>query len=178
VSAVSKLGKYEVLARGPFLEPVVEVARAYVAAAIPDPEGTERHYWALSCLPGTTPRRLSAITMRTMDVLVAYRAGTGADARVDALVIVERSTLEAGFGSRAAAAGQHPRLRFADSDYYDAGPDQLLISGAHDDLVKALRDDIVADAARRLAARAMGRGRVLHWRGHNDFLADHVLGRG
>jgi hypothetical protein len=177
MSEATKIRKYEALARGPYFEPIVEVARAYVAAAIPDPAGTERDYWALSCLPGTTARRLSALTMRTMDVLVMYRAATGAAERMDALVIVERSTLEAGFGSRAAAAAHHPGLRFRDSDYYDAGPDQMLVSGASGDLARAFGDDVIADAARRLATRAMRRGRVLHWQGHNELLADHVLGR-
>ena len=29
----------------------------------------------------------------------------------------------------------------------------------------------------QLAERMMASGRVMHWRGHNPLLADHVLGR-
>jgi hypothetical protein len=173
----TKQRKYEQLARGPFFEPVVELARAYVAAAIDDPAGTERVYWALSCLPGTTPRRLSALTMRITDILVVYRSRRAPTTEADALVIVERSALEAGFGSREVARERYPRLRFTDSDYHGAGIDQMMVSGPGEELVRGLRDEAVADAARLMARRMMRGGRVMHWRGHNPLLADHVLGR-
>ncbi len=116
-----KQRRYERLARGPYFQPVVDLATAYVAGAIADPVGTEGVYWALSCLPGTTPRRLAALTMRITDILVIYRAEPVESLRVDALVIVERSTLEERFGGRAAARRRYPRLRFTDSDYHGAG---------------------------------------------------------
>jgi hypothetical protein len=176
----TKLRRYERLARGPFFEPVVELARAYVAAAIEDPAGTEGEYWALSCLPGTTPGRLSALTMRITDILVIYRAAAvrsdAAPTDVDALMIVERSTLEMGFGSRAVARRRYPRLRFTDSDYHGAGLDQMMVSGPYRPLARSLLDERVAEAARRMASQMM-RGRVMHWRGHNPLLTDHVLGR-
>ena len=202
----TKQRRYESLARGPYLDAVVDLATAYVGAAIPDPARTEGEYWALSCLPGTTTGRLSALTMRITDMLVIYRAdpdgrpigldrstakalvrGAASDAaepepsdrssRVDALMIVERSTLEAGFGRRSLARRRHPRLAFTDSDYHGAGTDQMMISGPAQPMVRALGDQRVAEAAQRLAARMMDSGRVMHWRGHNPLLTDHVLGR-
>jgi hypothetical protein len=172
----TKQRKYEKLAKGPFFEPVVNLARAYVAAAITDPAGTEGEFWALSCLPGTTPGRLSALTMRITDILVIYRTEPTPAAQVEALMIVERSTLEAGFGTRAVARRRHPRLRFTDSDYYGAGMDQMMISGPWQPMVRSLSDERVAEAAGQMADRMM-RGRVMHWRGHNPLLADHALGR-
>lgn len=171
----AKQHRYEKLARGPFFAPVVAVARAYLAAAVPDPATTQRDYWALSCLPGTTPRRLSAVTMRITDALVIYKSRTDDPPLVKALVLVERSTLEAGFGCRDNAQERHPHVRFADSTFHGAGPDQMIITGYHDDIVAALRDEPIADAARQVALRIMGQGRVLHWRGHNDQLASDVL---
>jgi hypothetical protein len=173
----TKQRKYELLARGPYFAPVVELATAYVAAAIADPAGTEGVFWALSCLPGTTPGRLSALTMRIADILVIYKAEPVPVSPVEALMIVERSALEAAFGSRAVARKRYPRLRFSDSDYHGAGMDQMMISGPYEQMVRALRDDRVAEAARRMADYMIDSGRVMHWRGHNRLLADHVLGR-
>jgi hypothetical protein len=173
----TKQRKYELLARGPYFTPVVELAQAYVTAAIADPARTEAEYWALSCLPGTTPRRLSALTMRITDILVIYRALPVESGRAEALMIVERSTLEAGFGTRALARRRYPRLQFTDSEYHGAGLDQMMVSGPCEQLVRALRDESVAEAARQLAERVMRSGRVMHWRGHNPLLADHALGR-
>jgi hypothetical protein len=174
---LTKQRKYERLARGPFFTPVVALASAYVAAAIADPTGTEGEFWALSCLPGTTPRRLSALTMRITDILVIDRAEPVPTTQVDALVIVERSALEAGFGTRARARQRHPGVRFTDSDYHGAGLDQMMVSGPSEQVVRCLRDERVAEAARRMADRMMSEGRAMHWRGHNPLLADHVLGR-
>ncbi len=203
----AKHRKYETLARGPYFTPVVAVARAYVQAAIvpadgADPTATEGEYWALSCLPTTTPRRLSALTMRITDMLVIYRAspepardtapakdtaparGTAPaqpapvqPAPVEALMIVERSALEGGFGSRAQANRRYPRLLFTDSDFHGAGTDQMLIRGPWAQLARALADERIGFAARQLAQRMMRSGRVMHWRGHNPLLADHVLAR-
>jgi hypothetical protein len=145
----NKQRRYERLARGPYFAPVVDLATAYVAAALTDAADTEGEFWALSCLPGTSPRRLSALTMRITDILVVNKAEPGPDTSVEALVIVERSTFEEGFGRRALARRRYPRLRFTDSEYHGG----------------------------RMADFMMGRGRVMHWRGHNPMLADHALGR-
>ncbi len=52
-----------------------------------------------------------------------------------------------------------------------------MISGGSDQMVRALRDERVAAAARQMADEMMRGGRVMHWRGHNPLLADHTLGR-
>jgi len=173
----NKQRKYERLARGPYFAPVVDLATAYVAAALTDPAGTEGEFWALSCLPGTSPRRLSALTMRITDILVINKAEPIEDAKVEALVIVERSTFEEGYGRWALARKRYPRLRFTESEYHGAGPDQMMISGPAGPMVRVLGDDRVAEAARRMADFMMDSGRVMHWRGHNPMLADHALGR-
>jgi len=173
----TKQRNYELLAQGLFFAPVVALASAYVAAAIADPVGTEGEFWALSCLPGTTPQRLSALTMRITDILVIYQFKPAQMAQVEALMIVERSTLEAGFGTRGLARKRYPLLRFTDSDYHGAGTDQMMISGPCAQMVRSLRDEPVVEAAREMASRMMRSGRVMHWRGHNPLLADHILGR-
>lgn len=166
--------KYARLSGGPYFEPVVVTARAYLAAAIADPRGTEGEYWAISCLPGTTRWRLSAVTMRTMDALVIYRPRPG-ESGVQALMIVERSALEDGFGGRQAAGQRLPAVDIVDSDYYGAGPDQALLRGPWREVAAALSDPVVAEAARLLADRMMAQGRTLHWRGHNRLLVNDIL---
>jgi hypothetical protein len=175
---MTKQRKYDRLAAGNFFTPVVHVATAYVAAAIADAAATEGEFWALSCLPATTPGRLSALTMRATDIVVIYQVvPKAASSPVDALMIVERSTLEAGFGRREVAQRRYPHLHFVDSDFYGAGEDQMMVRGPHEEMAAVLGDAVVADAARALAQRMMDQGRVLFWRGHNRLLADHVLGR-
>lgn len=175
---MTKQRRYDRLAAGEFFDPVVEVATAYVAAAIVDAAATEGEYWALSCLPGTTPGRLSALTMRATDIVVIYQVlPKTPGSPVDALMIVERSTLESGFGRREVAEKRYPHLHFVDSDYYGAGEDQMMVRGPYDEIAAVLRDPVVAEAAQALAQRVMGSGRVLFARGHNRILADHALGR-
>jgi hypothetical protein len=197
--------KYARLSRGPYYEPVVRTARAYLATAIADPRAGEGVHWALSCLPGTTPWRLAAVTMRITDMLVVNRPRPG-QTGVQAQVLLQRSTLHSGFGgphaARDALAGNAPGgdamaggaldgdtpaggaldgdalgggLRLTDSDYYDAGPDQALLEGPWQDMIAALAHPVVADAARHLAAHLMAGRRTLHWRGHNRLLAADAL---
>ncbi|MEV4510701.1 hypothetical protein AB0K00_17235 [Dactylosporangium sp. NPDC049525] len=177
-SGMTMQRKYDRLARGEFFEPVVEVATAYVTAAIVDAAKSEGEYWALSCLPGTTPGRLSALTMRATDIVVIYQVlPKTPGSPVDALMIVEKSTLESGFGRRTVAQERYPHLQFVDSDYYGAGEDQMMVRGPYDEIAAVLQDPVVAEAAQALAQRVMGSGRVLFARGHNRILADHALGR-
>ncbi|MET7421132.1 hypothetical protein [Dactylosporangium sp. NPDC005555] len=176
--AMTMQRKYDRLARGEFFEPVVTVAAAYVAAAMPDAAATEGEYWALSCLPGTTPGRLSALTMRATDIVVIYQViPKTPGSPVDALMIVERSALESGFGGRAKAARKYRHLHFEDSTYYGAGEDQMMVRGPYDEIAAVLGNPVVAEAAAALASRVMGSGRTLFARGHNRILADHALGR-
>lgn len=167
--------KYHRLAAGPYHEPVVTTARAYLAAAIDNPRATEGEYWALSCLPGTTRWRLSALTMRTMDALVVNKPREAAQIGVQALMIVVRSVLDGGFGGRQAARDAFPALEIVDSEYYEAGPDQVLIQGPWRDFVAALAHPVVVESVALLATRMMGIGRTLHFRGHNRLLVADVL---
>jgi hypothetical protein len=165
--------KYSELARSGFYEPVVETARAYLAVAVEDPRRSQGDGWALSCLPGTTPWRLSAVTMRTMDMLVVNRP-RGAEQDVQAIVVLERSTLRAALAD---APADPPGVQIVASDYHEAGPDQALIRGPWRRVVDALDEPAVIEAVRSLSERIIARGRTLHWRGHNQLLVDDVLGR-
>lgn len=169
-----KVRRFERLQDGPWFEQVVDLAAAYVRGALPDARASEGVTWALSCLPGTTPRRLSALTMRITDILVVNRPAQPAEGDVDALVIVSRSEIEAAFPGEAAEQ-TYPSLVFRASEYHGAGPDQMMIRGAGPDLARCLRDPRVAAAARTLAADVMREGRVMHWRGHNALLVDEAI---
>src|SRR3954452_7479406 len=84
----TKHRKYERLAAGPYFEPVVELATAYVSAAIADPQRTGGGFWALSSLPATTPRRRSAWTSGSADVFAMSWSEPVQAGRAEALVIV------------------------------------------------------------------------------------------
>lgn len=168
---LSVYSKFDSLARGPYLEPVLDVMSAYLAAAIDDPVATAGEYWALSCLPGTTKQRVSALTMRITDILVVNRV----DHRAEALVIVERSSVETAFASHSDLNQEFPELRFEESSYHGAGLDQLKISGSARRLARCLDDPRIGEPARAMARHMMTSGRAMHWRGHSPVLADLVL---
>ncbi|SBT52509.1 HNH endonuclease [Micromonospora auratinigra] len=167
------------LMKGPYGPAVVEANRAYLDVAVPDPAGTERDYWTLSCLPSTTrdPQRLSAVTMRTMETFVLHTPlGEAAVGVAEGYLIVRRSVLRQHWPTARAFQRDFPGLTEEDCDYRDARPDQVRVNGTHDQLVAALRDDRFAQAVRDLTSHLLKarRTRVL---GHNRLLVDEVLDR-
>lgn len=171
-----KVRRFERLGGSPWFEQVVDLASAYIRGALPNARASEGVTWAISCLPGTTPRRLSALTMRITDILVVNRPAQAGERDVDALVIVSRSEIETGFPGRPTPEEAYPSLSFRASDYHGAGHDQMMIRGPGPELARCLRDPRVAAAARKLAAGVMREGRVMHWRGHNALLVDEAIG--
>ncbi|MEH0933728.1 HNH endonuclease [Micromonospora psammae] len=170
--------RFDRLAAGPYFTAVVAANRAYLDVAVPDPAGTERQHWALSCLPSTrtTPARLSAVSMKTMETFVLHEPD---DPAVDPLpggfVIVRRSVLDRHW-SRRSFRKAFPRLRREPSDYVDGGDDQERVAGRYDELIAAFADERFGAAARALAASLLP-GRTIHGRGHHRRLVDEVLGR-
>ncbi|MGK5682667.1 hypothetical protein [Actinoplanes sp. URMC 104] len=47
--------RFDELAAGRYLRPVVAAQRAYLRAAVAEPQAGERDHWTMSCLPPTTP---------------------------------------------------------------------------------------------------------------------------
>ncbi|MCX4386469.1 HNH endonuclease [Micromonospora peucetia] len=178
VTSTGAASRFERLADGPYFDSVVAANRAYLDAVVPDAATIEREYWALSCLPGTrtNPPRLSAVSMKTMETFVLHEpTGPAADARAEGFMVVRKAVLDRHWtptGFRAA----HPAITRWPSDYVDAGPDQECLAGGVDDLITALGDEGVVLAARALTEPLL-RSRTLHARGHNQQLADAVLGR-
>jgi hypothetical protein len=156
---------------------VVAANQAYLRAAVPDAAATERDHWALSCVPGTTPGRLSAISIKTMETFVLHEPdepdGAGS---AKAFVIVRRSTLERYSDSGRVLDESLPGLNFEASDYRDPGPNQIRVRGWHHEIMAALGDEYFAAAARELVTPLLA-SRTMHGRGHSYQLADHVLGR-
>ncbi|MDI5940270.1 MULTISPECIES: HNH endonuclease [unclassified Micromonospora] len=177
-ASTDPVSRFERLANGPYFSSVVAANRAYLDAVVPDAASTERDRWALSCLPSTRtdPRRLSAISMKTMETFVLHEpTEPGVGARAEGFLVVRRSVLDRHWtpaGFRAA----HPALTTWRSDYVDAGPDQECLAGDVEDLIAALGDERVVLAARALTEPLL-RSRTLHARGHCQPLADAVLGR-
>ncbi|MFG1775973.1 HNH endonuclease [Micromonospora sp. NPDC049048] len=177
-ASTDPVGRFERLAQGRYFDSVVAANRAYLDAVVPDAATTEREYWALSCLPGTrtNPPRLSAVSMKTMETFVLHEpTDRGANARAEGFVVVRKSVLDRHWtptGFRAA----HPAIMRWSSDYVDAGPDQECLGGDVEDLIAAFGDERIVLAARALAEPLL-RSRTLHARGHNQRLADAVLGR-
>ncbi|WP_143234438.1 hypothetical protein [Paractinoplanes atraurantiacus] len=167
---------FEKLASTRFLRPVAAAHRAYLAAAVDDVEATERDFWTMSCLPSTTERRLSAISMRFMEVCVLHAPEDVEAGAAAMFVIVRRSVLAVPGESNEHLGDRYPGLTFSPSEYRDAGTDQIRASGWHDDLVEALHEPRFALSARVLAEHLLT-GQTVHWEGHNYELADTVLRR-
>ncbi|MEW2376124.1 HNH endonuclease [Micromonospora sp. NPDC047812] len=175
VTSTNAGGRFARLADGPYFDSVVMANRTYLDAVVPDAATTEREYWALSCLPSTrtTPRRLSAVSMKTMETFVLHEPATGA--RAEGFLVVRKSVLDRHW-TPAEFRASHPAITRWPSDYVDAGPDQECLAGGVDDLIAALGDERVVLAARALTEPLL-RSRTLHARGHDQELADAVLGR-
>lgn len=177
-ASTDPVSRFERLAGGPYFDSVVAANRAYLDAVVPDAVATERDHWALSCLPGTRtdPPRLSAVSMKTMETFVLHEpTEPGAGAPAEGFLVVRKSVLD-GHWTPAGFRAAHPGLTRWPSDYVDAGPDQEVLAGDVEDLIAALGDERVVLAARALTEPLL-RSRTLHARGHNQPLADAVLGR-
>ncbi|MEU5932426.1 HNH endonuclease [Micromonospora sp. NPDC047187] len=171
--------QFERLVAGPFYSAVVAANRVYLKVAVPDASATEREYWTLSCLPKTTlsPRRLSAVSMKTMETFVLHEpTRPGMDGRAEGFVIVRRSVLDRYWPKRRAFEKAFPGLTLEDCDYEDAGADQVRVIGWHDELIAALADERFAAAVRDLTASLLA-VRTMQGAGHSYSLVDHVLGR-
>ncbi|MFF0172471.1 HNH endonuclease [Micromonospora profundi] len=167
------------LMSSPYYEAVVAANRSYLSIAVPDPEMTEREYWALSCLPSTRTitRRLSAVSMKTMETFVLYEPTQPlGDGVTSGFVIVRRSTLNRHWPTAQAFARRFPALTVEQSDYVDAGPDQARVSGPHYELMAAFDDEDFAEAIRDLVGPLLT-SRTIHSRGHSYPLVDQVLER-
>ncbi|WP_319462713.1 hypothetical protein [Micromonospora sp. RTP1Z1] len=174
---LGKQERFDRLLRSRYFDAVVAANRAYLEVAIPEAATTEREHWALSCLPSTTPGRLSAISIKTMETFVLHEnPDDDADGSVAAFVIVRRSVLEQHWKAVEALDEAFPGLDADESDYRDATADQIRIWGWHDEMIPAFEDERFAAAARDLAMPLLA-SRTMQWRGHNYQLADHVLDR-
>jgi hypothetical protein len=172
-----KQRSFKELASTRYLRPVAAAQRAYLRAAVPEAEATERDFWTMSCLPPTTKSRLSAISMRFMEVCVLDAPDDPDAGAIQMFVIVRRSVLASASVSDEDLKDVYPGLTFKPSRYKDAGADQVEASGWHDDLIEALYEPRFALAAQVLAEHLIS-GRTVHWEGHNYQLADEVMRRG
>lgn len=170
----SKRRSYLRLRRLGLLQLVAAANRAYLEACVRRPDRTEKEYWALSCMPGTTRGRLSAISMKGMEVFVLHDRGGG---DLDAFVVISREALREALGDVPFSAA-YPQLVAEASHYRDGGGDQMRVWGSAREVMRALADDAFAAAAEAMASRLMSTGRTMQWFGHNYQLADAVLGRG
>jgi hypothetical protein len=153
---------------------IVDVLWHYVRN-IPEYAATEGEYWALSCLPSTTPPRLTAISLHTMEAIYIT---AGDDGISNGQVIASEEALLHRFGSWDAFHREHPGLDpdREGSKYEDAGTDQIRLTGALPAVHHAIIDDRIGYAIRVLTDRVRLRGRTIHARGHCPQLANLVLG--
>ncbi|GAA2688264.1 hypothetical protein [Actinoplanes palleronii] len=175
--AAKQRARFDELTDSPYFEQVVAANRLYLTAAVGDPLGTERTYWALSCLPKTLGNsRFSTLSMSTMETLVLQKPRTPGGT-LSGFVVVSRTVLEA-----AGNAFDNDGLDVTPSDYVAAGADQLWVRGSWTALARELvgtlgRRAPLRDAARELAGRLVGGAGTNYARYHNPHLAARVLGR-
>jgi hypothetical protein len=150
---------------------IVDVLWHYVRNT-PRYAATEGEYWVLSCLPGTKPPRLTAITLHMMEAIYITE---GEDGTLNGHVITSKNALLKRFGSWDAFKREHPGLDPDESEYEDAGGDQIRLSGALPDVHDALIDDRIGYAIRVLTERVREKGRTVNTTGHCPQLVDLVL---
>ncbi|BEL05550.1 hypothetical protein Q0Z83_037410 [Actinoplanes sichuanensis] len=175
--STDKRARFDELAVGTYVEQVIAANRLYLTAAIGDPLGTERSYWALSCLPRTHGgNRFSTLSMSTMETFVLHKPVT-VDEAPTGFVVVSRRVLDA-----AGPAFDADDLEVGPSKYAAAGDDQCHVRGTWPALTRALAGRLgerapLRDAARELATRLTRGTGTSYSRYHNPYLAARVLGR-
>jgi hypothetical protein len=74
-------GRFEKLLRRPQAQDVLDILRTYGATCIPIPCTTERHYWSVSCLPGSPDKPLVRISASFMELFALHADGDDLRAR-------------------------------------------------------------------------------------------------
>ena len=74
--------RLEKLLRRPQAEDVLDILRLYAATAIPIPRTTERHYWSVSCLPGSPDKPLVRVNASWMELFALRADGNDVLARI------------------------------------------------------------------------------------------------
>lgn len=138
---------------------------------LPRYAAAEGVYWALSCLPGTRPPRLTAISLRTMESIVVREAVGGVP---DGYMMVGAQALYGRFGSWDLFRKEFPGLDLDLGDL-EAGLDQVCVQGDLPSLRAAVVDGRVAYAIRALTHEVCGIGSTPHTWNHCPQLADLVL---
>src|SRR3954453_21123475 len=74
-------GRLEKLLRRPQAQDVLDILKGYAEACIPIPRTTERHYWSVSCLPGSPDKPLVRISASFMELFALHADGDDLRAR-------------------------------------------------------------------------------------------------
>jgi 5-methylcytosine-specific restriction enzyme B len=165
-----KSDRFGELLRSIHFDQVVAANRLYLSAAVSDALATEKHHWALSCLPTTGQgSRFSTLSMGGQEMFAVFKPmGNGIST---AHVFVAESVL-ASFGID---LGERD-LEVSASPYVAGGDDQIEVFGRWEDLAPALADRPLRTAARAFAERLLPQPCAFA-RYHDDELAGRVLGR-
>ena len=73
--------RFEKLLRRAQAQDVLDILRLYGATCIPIPRTTERHYWSVSCLPGSPDKPLVRISASFMELFALHADGDDLRAR-------------------------------------------------------------------------------------------------
>ena len=75
------IARFEKLLRRPQAQDVLDILRLYAETCIPIPRRTERHYWSVSCLPGSPDKPLVRISASFMELFALHADGDDLRAR-------------------------------------------------------------------------------------------------
>ena len=163
--------KYRELTQHPVYPAIVEAMAAYVCRCVPLPHLTERSFWSVTSLPATPSgkaKRLAALTINNVEVLVFLRDGKGPQSTVYGFVNI--------------ALYSRVSLSARRSTTFEAYQSVGEVQQVHFHDVASLRHVLDSgSAARTLAMGLLRKGRGMMARFHDYNLADEIfaeLGRG
>ncbi|MCE0485701.1 hypothetical protein [Ornithinimicrobium sediminis] len=160
--------RWQQLADRPDYEAIRRALWDYLMVAVPWPHETESRFWTVTAMPQTNRssrhRRLSAISVNNVETLVLTE---------------DRDRLgrwvARGFVNVALGAGGPRATR---NEYRTTGPLDTIPFRGWGDLRRLLRDDDVAEGARRTVLGLMRKGRGMMGKYHDDSLADALFEHG
>jgi hypothetical protein len=152
-----------------------QILRQYVQKCIPAYRRTEGGWWVVSCLPTSTPNRLSAISLNWMETFVIFHS-EDKEHISQAFIIVSESEFRSAYPNDIEFYKEYADTELARSTYKAAENDQIRISmNSIYSIISILQNSVVLQASRDLNLKLMSRGRTPYSKFHSFELADLLV---
>jgi hypothetical protein len=152
-----------------------QILRQYVQKCIPAYRRTESIWWIVSCLPKSTPNRLSAVSLNWMETFVIFH-GDNKEHISAAFMIVSEHEFRKTYPDDSEFYEEYADTEIEISTYKAADHDQLRITmNSIYAIIAVLQNPAVLRASRELNLGLMRKGKTAYSKYHSYELADLLV---